>query len=121
MVIASGRFGVGSGYCITRRPREGGGRWRLIPAPPRKTTAAPAFAGATAVIGRNPPSAHTNVRRRLRQSSVTHRAVSTRVRKRTTSTRLLLLTAKKPRSFDTSLTSPRYTTGSPDCTGRSEG
>src|SRR3546814_7780323 len=52
---SSGRFGVVSGYCITRRPREGGGRWRLIPAPLRKTTAAPAFAGATAVIGRNPP------------------------------------------------------------------
>src|SRR3546814_20035122 len=39
---------------LTRRPREGGGRWRLIPAPLRKTTAAPAFAGATAVIRPKP-------------------------------------------------------------------
>ena len=39
---------------MTRRPREGGGRWRPIPAPLRKATAAPAFAGATAIIGRKP-------------------------------------------------------------------
>src|SRR3546814_18499788 len=106
MVIASGRFGVGSGYCITRRPREGGGRWRLITAPPRKTTAAPAFAGATAVIGRNPRSAHTNARRRVPQPSLTNRAMSQRARYRNSSTGLMLVLAYQARAFQ--LYKPNY-------------